>query len=113
MNGLLPPSTLTEVRPGIKPFDTEGSQRRAFLNKQFSTYVKRLSNLFSVPRIRRATIAAAVVMISQQLCGINIISFYSGTLLPQPKNHDDHAAVRTHNKAGLWLGWGVWLITLM
>jgi hypothetical protein len=113
MNDLLPPSTLNEVHPGIKASDTEVSKRRMFLNKQFSTYVKRLSNLFSVPRIRRATIAAAVVMISQQLCGINIISFYSGTILPRPKDRNDIAAVVAHNKAGLWLGWGVWLITLM
>jgi hypothetical protein len=113
MNDLFPPSTLTEVHSGIKASDTEVYKRRAFLNKQFSTYVKRLSNLFSVPRIRRATIAAAVVMISQQLCGINIIVFYSGTLLPQPKDLDNRAAVQAHNKTGLWLGLGVWLITLM
>jgi hypothetical protein len=93
------------------------------MNRQFSTYVKRLHNLFSVPRIRRATIAAAVVMISQQLCGINIISFYSGTILSptdpgdigavQKSKMETLAAVRTRNKNGLWLGWGVWLITML
>jgi hypothetical protein len=82
------------------------------MNEQFSTYVKRLHNLFSVPRIRRATTAAAVVMISQQLCGINIISFYSGTILQHPDS-EDAVVVRTSNKNALWLGWGVWLITML
>ena len=43
-------------------------------------YFTRLRELFTVPRIRRATVAATVVMSSQQFCGINIISFYSSTL---------------------------------
>lgn len=37
-------------------------------------------DLLSVPRIRRALVASYVVMLSQQLCGINIISFYSSTI---------------------------------
>lgn len=45
-----------------------------------STYFKSLAELFSIPRIRRATIAAYTVMLAQQLCGINIISFYSSTI---------------------------------
>lgn len=40
-------------------------------------YVKRFVELFTVPRIRRATLAASVVMMAQQMCGINIIAFYS------------------------------------
>jgi MFS family permease len=38
-----------------------------------SNYFQRFSELFTVPRIRRATIASFVVMIAQQMCGINII----------------------------------------
>ena len=38
-----------------------------------TNYVKRFSELFRVPRIRRATLAAFTVMIAQQMCGINII----------------------------------------
>ncbi|KAF9529267.1 hypothetical protein CPB83DRAFT_927280 [Crepidotus variabilis] len=44
------------------------------------TYFHRFFELFSVPRIRRATLASFVVMISQQMCGINIIAFYSSTI---------------------------------
>ncbi|GAP90125.2 putative hexose transporter [Rosellinia necatrix] len=45
-----------------------------------ASYVSRFCDLFVVPRLRRATGAAFVVMIAQQLCGINIIAFYSSTV---------------------------------
>ncbi|KAK1829336.1 hypothetical protein QBC39DRAFT_311185 [Podospora conica] len=45
-----------------------------------SNYFQRFGELFTVPRIRRATMAALTVMIAQQLCGINIIAFYSTTV---------------------------------
>lgn len=40
----------------------------------------RFVELFTIPRIRRATQASGIVMIGQQMCGINIISFYSSTI---------------------------------
>lgn len=45
-----------------------------------SNYVSRFTELFTIPRIRRATLASWVVMIGQQMCGINIIAFYSSTI---------------------------------
>jgi MFS family permease len=45
-----------------------------------NSYGKQILELFTVPRIRRATTAAYTVMLTQQLCGINIISFYSSTI---------------------------------
>ncbi|KAK1926001.1 putative sugar transporter [Papiliotrema laurentii] len=45
-----------------------------------STYFSRLADCFTVPRIRRANYGASTVMIAQQMCGINIISFYSSTI---------------------------------
>ncbi|EPQ31072.1 uncharacterized protein PFL1_01261 [Pseudozyma flocculosa PF-1] len=44
------------------------------------TYVKRFLELFTIPRVRRATIAASVVMLAQQMCGINIVAFYSSSI---------------------------------
>ncbi|GAC97625.1 sugar transporter [Pseudozyma hubeiensis SY62] len=44
------------------------------------TYVKRFMELFTIPRVRRATAAATTVMLAQQMCGINIIAFYSSTI---------------------------------
>uniref|UniRef100_A0A8H8CPB0 Major facilitator superfamily (MFS) profile domain-containing protein n=1 Tax=Psilocybe cubensis TaxID=181762 RepID=A0A8H8CPB0_PSICU len=45
-----------------------------------ASYVSRFIELFTIPRIRRATLASFVVMIAQQMCGINIIAFYSSTI---------------------------------
>ncbi|KAI0908662.1 sugar transporter-domain-containing protein [Ustulina deusta] len=45
-----------------------------------SNYITRFGQLFTIPRVRRATYAAFTVMIAQQLCGINIIAFYSSTV---------------------------------
>ncbi|KAL8918537.1 MAG: hypothetical protein Q9172_005379 [Xanthocarpia lactea] len=45
-----------------------------------SGYFSRLWDCFAVPRIRRANYGASTVMLAQQMCGINIISFYSSTI---------------------------------
>ncbi|KAH8714141.1 MFS transporter [Ilyonectria robusta] len=43
-------------------------------------YFSRMWDCFAVPRIRRANYGASTVMLAQQMCGINIISFYSSTI---------------------------------
>ncbi|CAG8981556.1 hypothetical protein HYALB_00013804 [Hymenoscyphus albidus] len=43
----------------------------------------RFFELFTIPRLRRATWASGVVMIGQQMCGINIIAFYSSTIFKE------------------------------
>ena len=48
-----------------------------------SNYAQRFIELFTIPRVRRATLASFVVMIAQQMCGINIIAFYSSTVFVQ------------------------------
>ncbi|CAN6672306.1 myo-inositol transporter 2 [Trichomonascus vanleenenianus] len=45
-----------------------------------TSIVKRFVGLFTVPRIRRATLAGSVVHAAQQFCGINIISFFSSSI---------------------------------
>jgi len=45
-----------------------------------SNYISRFLELFTVPRVRRATLASFCVMIAQQMCGINIIAFYSSSI---------------------------------
>ncbi|KAK0220814.1 hypothetical protein EDD85DRAFT_275555 [Armillaria nabsnona] len=47
------------------------------------TYLSRFIELFTIPRLRRATLASWIVMIAQQMCGINIIAFYSSMLFVQ------------------------------
>ncbi|KAJ5684190.1 uncharacterized protein N7477_000535 [Penicillium maclennaniae] len=48
-----------------------------------SNYATRFVELFTIPRVRRATLASFTVMIAQQMCGINIIAFYSSTIFQQ------------------------------
>jgi len=55
------------------------AEERAIVGQQ-GNYITRWCELFTVPRIRRATLAAFTVMIAQQMCGINIIAFYSSTV---------------------------------
>lgn len=35
------------------------------------SFFSRFAGLFTIPRVRRATIAITVVMLAQQMCGIN------------------------------------------
>jgi len=50
------------------------------LQARGANYFSRLKDCFTVPRIRRANYGASTVMLAQQMCGINIISFYSSTI---------------------------------
>jgi sugar porter (SP) family MFS transporter len=56
-----------------------------------SNYFTRLRDCFTVPRIRRANYGASTVMLAQQMCGINIISFYSSTIFTSVGYTDDQA----------------------
>lgn len=55
-------------------------EQRAFAGAYLATRVKQL---FTVPRLRRATIASAVCVVSQQFSGINIMAFYSSTIFSE------------------------------
>ena len=48
-----------------------------------NNYATRFLELFTIPRVRRATLASFTVMIAQQMCGINIIAFYSSSIFVQ------------------------------
>jgi len=56
-----------------------------------TNYFVRFSELFTIPRVRRATLAAHTVMLAQQMCGINIIAFYSSTVFAQAGYTDRQA----------------------
>ena len=58
-------------------------------------YLRRFIELFTIPRIRRATIASWVVMIAQQMCGINIIAFYSTNIFAQAGSGNFEAYLST------------------
>ncbi|KAF4987953.1 hypothetical protein FDECE_15236 [Fusarium decemcellulare] len=54
-------------------------------------YINRFIELFTIPRVRRATLASFVVMIAQQMCGINIIAFYSTSVFKESGANDFQA----------------------
>jgi sugar porter (SP) family MFS transporter len=66
-----------------------------------STYVGRFFELFTIPRVRRASLASFVVMIAQQMCGVNIISFYSSTIF---------VSAGYSQKSALLASWGTGLV---
>ncbi|KAI9694375.1 MAG: hypothetical protein M1820_008975 [Bogoriella megaspora] len=81
-------------------------------------YWERFSQLFLVPRIRRATVAAVVVMISQQLCGINILSFLSSTVfldaIGSDSDSDSEAPIDPSKKmTALWISFGFGLANFL
>jgi len=69
-----------------------------------NNYLTRFVQLFTVPRIRRATLASFTVMIAQQMCGINIIAFYSSTIFKNSGFSDFQA---------LFASWGFGLINFL
>ncbi|KAH0580336.1 hypothetical protein H2248_001841 [Termitomyces sp. 'cryptogamus'] len=66
-----------------------------------SSYATRFFELFTIPRIRRATLASFVVMIAQQMCGINIIAFYSSSIF---------SLANFTNKQALLASWGFGMV---
>lgn len=69
-----------------------------------NNYVTRFVELFTIPRVRRATLASFTVMLAQQMCGINIIAFYSSTIFVQ-------AGATT--LAALFASWGFGLVNFV
>ncbi|KAK1724288.1 hypothetical protein CaCOL14_012771 [Colletotrichum acutatum] len=48
-----------------------------------SSFFTRCVELFTIPRIRRATQASGIIMAAQQFCGVNLMSSYSSTLFEE------------------------------
>ncbi|KAL5334305.1 hypothetical protein BJX70DRAFT_405506 [Aspergillus crustosus] len=68
------------------------------------TYFSRFVELFTIPRVRRATLASFTVMIAQQMCGINIVAFYSSSIF---------AEAGASPSGALWASWGFGLVNFL
>ncbi|KAL6246773.1 hypothetical protein RBB50_006080 [Rhinocladiella similis] len=66
-----------------------------------SSYVSRFFQLFTIPRLQRATLASFVVMIAQQMCGINIMAFYSSTIFRSSGASDIEALLGSFGFGGI------------
>ncbi|KAK3724857.1 hypothetical protein LTR37_000905 [Vermiconidia calcicola] len=77
-------------------------------------YWQKLGQLFTERRVRRAMVAAVVCMIGQQLCGVNVLAFYSSTFFcdagrSEPVNSELGDASDPSFLRPLFLSWGIGL----
>lgn len=68
-----------------------------------ASYWQKVHQLFTIKRNRRAILAAVVCMVSQQLCGVNALSFYSSTLFCAADDQEKGSLTP------LFLSWGIGL----
>lgn len=120
-----PPSLPQRIRKQFRSFiklvrsQEDDTEDPTTFQAQFklTSYWQRVGQLFSVPRTRRACLAAFVVMIAQQLCGINILAFYSTTYFRDSDEFSRSAnggqVVPTNSLAPLWYSWGYGLTNFL
>ncbi|KAJ5397631.1 Major facilitator superfamily domain general substrate transporter [Penicillium cosmopolitanum] len=65
-------------------------------------FFSRMWYLFTDPRSRRACMVALIVMLSQQLCGMNVLAFYSSDLIKSSGMTDFTPRIESYN-----LGFGL------
>ena len=71
----------TPLQAAIELYSTNLSRRRNKIATALQPrFLSKLKSLFQIPRNRHALYASYTVMLGQQLCGINIIAFYSSTI---------------------------------
>ncbi|KAL9043899.1 MAG: hypothetical protein Q9214_002928 [Letrouitia sp. 1 TL-2023] len=62
-------------------------------------YARRITQLFTIPRARRATVASFIVMSAQQMTGVNVFAFLASTLFAT-------GPVGRPDRESLWLYFG-------
>ena len=55
-------------------------QKKGTAKAGSSSFFTRFQELVTIPRVRRATQASGIIMIAQQMCGLNVVAFYSSTI---------------------------------
>ncbi|KAF2859437.1 hypothetical protein K470DRAFT_282692 [Piedraia hortae CBS 480.64] len=96
---------ITVVKPQSSRESNGTNRKSPKVKKPSTTYWMKMWQLFTIPRNRRALAAAVVCMISQQLCGVNALIFYSTTLFNENSNHGDSR----QDIKPLFLSWGLGL----
>ncbi|KAK4560641.1 hypothetical protein LTR86_005219 [Recurvomyces mirabilis] len=91
----------------------ERHRRRAMWRRPPASvnYWEKLYYLFTVKRNRRALVAAVVCMVSQQLCGTNVLQFFSSTFYCDAHAQDQSGNIVSNQSylQPLWLSWGIGL----
>lgn len=76
-------------------------------------YFQKFGQLFTNKRIRRATVAAVVVMVSQQLCGVNVLALYSSNIFCEPGQSLKGDLGNPNYLEPLFLSWGIGLTNFL
>lgn len=76
-------------------------------------YFQKFGQLFSNKRISRATLAAVVVMISQQLCGVNVLALYSSNIFCDSGENLNGDLANPNYLEPLFLSWGIGLTNFL
>ncbi|KAF2839531.1 MFS general substrate transporter [Patellaria atrata CBS 101060] len=77
---------------------------------EMSSYGSRFLQLFTIPRIRRASVSAFVIMIAQQTCGVNVLAFLSSTIFNDAIQGEGNATQnKSAEKKALWFSFGIGL----
>lgn len=96
----------------LAPKDVESQRSWAWIAPaHWSMYARKLRLIFTTRRTRRAAVASVVCMIGQQLCGVNVLEFFSSTLYGDASQSCGEA-FRQHPSQHikpLWLTFGVGL----
>jgi len=91
----------------------EASSRRRFLRRSRSAkpinYWQKLYQLFTIARNRRALVAAVVCMIGQQVCGVNVLAFFSSTFFQAAGSQASGNVDNASDLKPLFLSWGLGL----
>nr|POF26310.1 myo-inositol transporter 2 [Quercus suber] len=111
------PASLEAVDASMKPEKQDGTLTNVnFARKRLPRHARRpinywqkLYQLFTVKRNRRALLAAVVCMVSQQLCGVNALSFYSSTLFCAANDTSTADVPPSDSLTPLLLSWGIGL----
>jgi hypothetical protein len=68
-----------------------------------SNYIKRFTELFTIPRIRRATLASFVVMLAQQMCGMYLRTVMEVTVLIKGSRYQHHCFLLVYHFRCWWI----------
>lgn len=99
--------------------ETKGNASHSKLRARFQparsiNYWQKLGQLFTIKRIRRAMLAAVVVMVSQQLCGVNVLALYSSNFFCEEEASDKIGDLADPSYLQpLFLSWGIGLVNFL
>ena len=94
---------IIDIEHRIPHLDPDVYQREIGL----SGYGRRITQLFTIPRVRRATFASFLVMTAQQLTGVNVFAFLASTLFAQGKGSDEGQGIPNRSSLWLYFGFGI------